>query len=426
MDNADFLTFGEAELLVEGLRPTKMETIGSKEWRKQHDYLCRLNQQAQLNAQSGTTEFVGELCTNRATMKTLMMELLTAELWRHQVVPIIVRTKFMPKSTLPFYTTLYNEAVIVNLLETILFKPDAAEVLDEYCLDLVEYCYRTISSLLSFPSNADTAADVGTTPKDIYQTFKTSTYLEFGAKCVSILRYLSEAGGRVPLDTHTRIMEKLNVPQLCVELIDNGCPWYRSDGSFYQSGKWSKSEEVLNPHQLGLLLLVRQLLCSDSSNSYEFHNPNVMSLMRLQKYLTPPILDYCSPLADLAQFLAQLQSNPPPSVPRPGLIIEAEAELRQQLESVYSLLYPQLAKQAMKTWLDPSQQELQSSAAEFMATWDFNKLEQLIDEPPKCEKCGTLAVHRCGQCKRTWYCRRQCQVEHWKEHKKLCALLRER
>ena len=135
MDNADFLTFGEAELLVEGLRPTKMETIGSKgffffqkcfnnfvffkEGRKQHDYLCRLNQQAQLNAQSGTTEFVGELCTNRATMKTLMMELLTAELWRHQVVPIIVRTKFMPKSTLPFYTTLYNEAVIGNIFELI-------------------------------------------------------------------------------------------------------------------------------------------------------------------------------------------------------------------------------------------------------------------------------------------------------------------
>ena len=59
-------------------------------------------------------------------------------------------------------------------------------MLDEYCLDLVEYCYRTISSLLSFPSNADTAADVGTTPKDIYQTFKTSTYLEFGYVLVFI------------------------------------------------------------------------------------------------------------------------------------------------------------------------------------------------------------------------------------------------
>ena len=129
MEHADFLTFGEAELLVEGLRPTKMEMIGSKgifknnliflnnnlkDWRKQHDYLCRLNQQAQLNAQSGTTEFVGELCSNRATMKTLVVELLTAELWRHQIVPIIVKTKFMPKSTLPFYTALYNEAVIGN------------------------------------------------------------------------------------------------------------------------------------------------------------------------------------------------------------------------------------------------------------------------------------------------------------------------
>ena len=111
------------------------------------------------------------------------------------------------------------------------------------------------------------------------------------------------------------------------------------------------------------------------------------------------------------------KSNVTPSI--------AEAEVRAQLESIYQSMYPQLAKAAMKTWLDPSNEEIQSSAAEFMATWDLNKLEQLIDEPPKCEKCGVLAVHRCGQCKRTWYCRRQCQVEDWKVHKKICALLRE-
>ena len=232
-------------------------------------------------------------------------------------------------------------------------------------------------------------------------------------------------------------MEKLNVPQLCVELLDNGCPWFTSGNfltwscstdldSFYQSGKWQKTEQVVNPHQLALLLLIRQLLCSESANSYEFHNANVMSLLRLQKYLTPPVIDYCSPLGDLGQVLAQLQSQPPKPVPRPGLIIEAEAEVRAQLESVYKSMYAPLAKQAMKTWLDPSQEEIQTSAAEFMATWDLNRLEQLIDEPPKCEKCGALAVHRCGQCKRTWYCRRQCQVEDWKQHKKICSLLRER
>ena len=30
MEQSDFLTFGEAELLVEGLKPTKLEAIGSK------------------------------------------------------------------------------------------------------------------------------------------------------------------------------------------------------------------------------------------------------------------------------------------------------------------------------------------------------------------------------------------------------------
>ena len=77
----------------------------------------------------------------------------------------------------------------------------------------MEYCYRTISSLLSFRADS-TQQDIGTTPKDVYETFKSSTYLEFGAKCISILRYLSEAGDRVPLDTHSRIMDKLNVPQV--------------------------------------------------------------------------------------------------------------------------------------------------------------------------------------------------------------------
>ena len=65
----------------------------------------------------------------------------------------------------------------MNLLETILFKPDACEVLDEFCLDLVEYCYRTISSLLSFQKEPE---QPGTTPKDVFNTFKQTTYLEFG------------------------------------------------------------------------------------------------------------------------------------------------------------------------------------------------------------------------------------------------------
>ena len=60
-----------------------------------------------------------------------------------------------------------------------------------------------------------------------------------------------------------------------------------------------------------------------------------MSLLRIQKYLTPNVIDYCSPLADLSQVLAQLQSQPPKPVPRPGLIIEGIRVKNFELVEIY-------------------------------------------------------------------------------------------
>ena len=118
MEEGDFLSFGEAEIMVEGLSLTKLEKIGSRDWKKQHEYLTKLNQQAQLNAQDGTTEFISELCSRKKIMKTLIYELLSFELWRHRVIPIIIKTKnFNPQSTLPLYTSLYHETVIGESLK---------------------------------------------------------------------------------------------------------------------------------------------------------------------------------------------------------------------------------------------------------------------------------------------------------------------
>ena len=52
MDGGDFLSFGEAELMVESLQLTKLERIGGKDWKKQHEYLTKLNQQ------EGSSKFI--------------------------------------------------------------------------------------------------------------------------------------------------------------------------------------------------------------------------------------------------------------------------------------------------------------------------------------------------------------------------------
>ena len=44
---------------------------------------------------------------------------------------------------------------------------------------------------------------------------------------------------------------------------------------------------------------------------------------------------------------------------------------------------------------------------------------------PKCELCGTTGtitkrLKICGSCQRVYYCTKECQKQHWKQHKILC------
>jgi len=423
----DILGLGECEIILKTLRNVPLDEVGSKAWKRQHEYINRLNQQAQLNAQHTQIDFVSEQFADTGNINILIVELLTCELWREKVVPIIVKTSdFQPHSTIPFYLSLYNEAVILNLLETICFSVDVVETLGDLSVDLVDFCYRTLSKLYALHQlqrSSPAKNEYAQTPEDVFENFKSTLMVEFGAKCISIMRYISEAGDKLPLDCHTRMIKKLNVPQLLVALLEDGCGWIKSD-AFYQSGSWHPKTDPLSPHEINLFLLLRQLILSEEMSSYDFHQQNINSLMRLQKFLSPNVLQFCSPLNDLSQALSQIQVKPPEQVKPYGLLIELEPDQRAKIEDKFKGKYGGIAKRAMTTWANPSQQEMEKEAKSLLKTWQINNLEQLMNQVPKCEVCGAEAVSRCSQCKQIWYCRRQCQVENWTEHKNICALLR--
>jgi plasmid rolling circle replication initiator protein Rep len=40
-----------------------------------------------------------------------------------------------------------------------------------------------------------------------------------------------------------------------------------------------------------------------------------------------------------------------------------------------------------------------------------------------CNLCENKATYQCGKCKITRYCSKECQIEDWERHKKICKKL---
>ena len=127
-------------------------------------------------------------------------------------------------------------------------------------------------------------------------------------------------------------------------------------------------------------------------SSYDFHQQNINSLMRLQKFLSPNVLQFCSPLNDLSQALSQIQVKPPEQVKPYGLLIELEPDQRAKMEEKFKGKCGGIAKRAMTSWANPSQQEMEKEAKSLLKTWQIDNLEQLMNQVPKCEVCGAEAV----------------------------------
>ena len=56
----DILGIGECEIILKTLRNVPLDEVGSAVWKRQHEYINKLNQQAQLNAQHTQIDFVSE------------------------------------------------------------------------------------------------------------------------------------------------------------------------------------------------------------------------------------------------------------------------------------------------------------------------------------------------------------------------------
>ncbi|XP_056357175.1 zinc finger MYND domain-containing protein 10 isoform X2 [Oenanthe melanoleuca] len=388
----------EAEALVRALQGSELRDIGSQGWLRQHEHVEKLNMHGILSASAGQEQLLTELLVTHAKIPVLIGELISVEIWKHKIFPVLCRLEdFKPRSTFPIYVVLHHEASIINLLETVFFYKEVCESAEDTILDLIDYCHRKLILLAarSTKAQAVTSAELGAehlaSPSSMQELQKQAEMMEFeiSLKALSVLRFITDQVDSLPLSALARMLNTHNLPCLLVELVEH-CPW-----SCWEAGKLKKFENgtwhVVPPEdhvkmtkldgQVWLALL-NLLLSPECQQKYRFDGFNKSQLLKV-----PVIRDHI------------LKKN--------------------------SGKWEAIAKHQVKHAFSPTEEELQLQARRWAQTYSLDMMEALAPDKPRCRVCGAEAAKRCSRCRNEWYCTRACQVQHWQKHKPACNLMAE-
>ncbi|XP_077133168.1 zinc finger MYND domain-containing protein 10 isoform X1 [Ranitomeya variabilis] len=433
MESNPVLLYGEAEGMVQSLQSFTVRDTGSGGWLKQHEYLEKLNMQAIVNASAGQEEMIKDLLVTHGKVSTLIRELIAVEIWKQKVFPVISELQdFQPRSTFPLYMVIHHEATIINLLETIFYHKDVCESAEDLLLDLIDYCHRKLTVLLSRCSAGVTASQDRLLPSSSLQELKLQAQaLDFDValKCLSVLRYITDHTDSLPLSASTRLLNTHNLPCVLVELL-HLCPWSRRSKGLmqkYESGRWLSvpAEDQQKMTKLDgqvWISLYNLLLRPECQRKYHIDSFTRGQLLKLRSHLTEVLIDQLPNLSELQRFLSHLSvSDAAP--PKKELILEQVPEVYDSIIREDSGKWKAIAKHQIKHNFSPSDSELRRQAQRWAQTYNMDVMEALVPEKPKCGSCGAEAAKRCARCQSERYCTRQCQVSHWQKHKKACDLV---
>uniref|UniRef100_A0A6J0T7T4 Zinc finger MYND domain-containing protein 10 n=1 Tax=Pogona vitticeps TaxID=103695 RepID=A0A6J0T7T4_9SAUR len=429
---------GEVEALVESLKNFQLRDIGDHGWQRQHEYIEKLNMQAILSASAGHEQLLTELLVNNAKIPTLIEELITTEIWKQKIFPVLCRLEdFKPKSTFPIYLVLRHEASVINLLETVFFHKEICESAEDSILDLIDYSHRKLTLLAAQSASGKIPMEQKLSPEDLAQPSsmqelkKQAEMMEFeiSLKTLSVFRFITGQVESLPVSAVTRMLNTHNFPCLLVQLVEH-CAWkYREEGKLktFENGTWYEvpPEDHVKMTKLDgqvWIALYNLLLSSECQRKYNFNNFNKNQILKLRAFLTDVLIDQFPNLLELQRFLSHL-AVADPAPPKKDLILEQIPVIRDQIIRENSGKWQAIAKHQVNNMFSPSEEELKGQACRWAKTYNLDVMEALIPDKPRCGMCGSQAAKRCSRCRNEWYCRRECQVQHWQKHKKACNLM---
>jgi len=379
---SDVLDAMECERLVEALKPITLESFGSPEWKSQREVVEKLNIQAHHNINCKKDEFVYEALHSFEKLPIIVHELLVIEVWKEKVYPL--RKAELRKVPTIGYMYYHYEAILVNLLEGLLFNDDAIESLGDFVLELCDYCYRKCLYLNAIPDEDRMIQEIDKEKwihmseeeyadrNDKESTFK----IAMGA--VSVLWMIIDKLPRLHMSVMNNLLLKNDMPLQLISLI-SGAPWMRRGrGKFqkFKEGEWVETPAhellLLTPRESHVWLCLHMLLCEPTCRSkYKYDDYRKAEVLKLRRYVTPRLVDQIPNLQDLQRSLDELQIMEPPSLKdeafRSTFVVEPMPEI-----------YSRLVKG--KNWAKIAEHHVEVLSNPETLNDDIQKMSQLIDQ----------------------------------------------
>uniref|UniRef100_A0A8D0EKB2 Zinc finger MYND domain-containing protein 10 n=1 Tax=Strix occidentalis caurina TaxID=311401 RepID=A0A8D0EKB2_STROC len=403
----------EAEALVRALQSTELRDTGG--WLRQHECVEKLNMHAILSASAGQEQLLTELLVTYAKIPVLIGELISVEIWKHKIFPVLCRLEdFKPRSTFPIYVVLHHEASIINLLETVFFHKEICESAEDSILDLIDYCHRKLTLLAARSPQGDEDEQqwaVLVPPQELQKQAEMMEF-EISLKALSVLRFITD--------------QLSALRQHCLSLESRSCC---PSGKLkkFENGVWHvvPPEDQVKMTKLDgqvWLALLNLLLSPECQRKYHFDGFNKSQLLKLRAFLTDILMDQLPNLVEMQRFLSHLAVTEP-APPKKDLILEQVPIIWDHILKKNTGKWEAIAKHQVKCVFSPTEEELKLQARRWAQTYSLDMMEALAPDKPRCRVCGAEAAKRCSRCRNEWYCTRACQVQHWQKHKAACNLM---
>ncbi|VUZ97165.1 MYND-type zinc finger protein, putative [Plasmodium vivax] len=352
------------------------------------------------------------------------------------------------------YIALYHEVTLLNILEWVLCADHAYDKIDSHMINLFAYIYTNLVAFLK--SNSEEYFVKPTSEMSISEMLREendkSQSIDRLKIYVSVINALRNITDRIHLLNNTVINKIVDydILLILIPLLERR-PWAH-DNYVFEGNEWVKRESstLCTIEKQLWLILYTLILTRSCQEKYEMTNYRRNNILKLRKYMNEPLHEQLPPMKTLHTFIEHLYISKSvfPENKNSYLIIDVVPEIFEEIKADVLKNKRRLASLLSSVTIE---RDLLGSISDmYLSVYEFDQQagkgpkkdkggphssdekgadpkrgeatpEDEAEESFLCDSCKEIAELQCSQCKRAYYCSKECQMKDWFHHREVCS-----